>query len=312
MSDRRPLPPEPSGAVAYFGPAGTFTEMALDRLMDRVGWAVRERSAQSSPGDVVGAVRSGALEYGCVPMESSVEGAVPATMDALAAGDGVQILAETVLDIAFTVAAVPGRGRDDVQTIAAYPVAEGQTRESLRRLFPSATVVPSSSNAAAAADVAAGRADAALTTALAADNHGLVALAEDVADAADATTRFVLIGRPAPVPARTGRDRTAVILNLPDVPGSLVRAMSEFATRDIDLMRIESRPRRHSPGYHFFLDASGHIDDPLMGHALAGLHAFAEKVTFLGSWAAERATGAASPDHSDSLRWVEALRRGEH
>ncbi|MGJ0118506.1 prephenate dehydratase [Williamsia sp. MIQD14] len=312
MSDLRPLLPEPSGAVAYFGPAGTFTEMALDRLMDRVGWTDPERSTQSSPGDVIEAVRSGAASHGCVPMESSVEGAVPATMDALAAGDGVQILAETVLDIAFTVAAAPGRAGDDIATIAAYPVAEGQTRESLRRLFPSATVIPSSSNAAAAADVAAGRADAALTTALAARNHGLTALAENVADAADATTRFVLIGRPAPVPARTGRDRTAVILNLPDVPGSLVRAMSEFATRDIDLMRIESRPRRHSAGYHFFLDASGHIDDPLMGHGLAGLHAFAEKVTFLGSWPAERATGAASPDHSDSLRWVEALRRGEH
>ncbi|MBE7161250.1 MAG: prephenate dehydratase [Williamsia herbipolensis] len=305
-------------AVAYFGPAGTFTEMALDRLLADVVPGVdgldvpadAERLPQTSPRAVIEAVRSGAADFGCVPMESSVEGAVPATMDALATGAPVQIVAEVVIDIAFTVAARATLEPDTVTTIAAYPVAAGQTRESIERLFPAATVVPASSNAAAASDVAAGGADAALTTPIAARTHGLVPLAENVADAADATTRFVLLSRPVPVPTRTGDDRTSVIIDLPNVPGSLMRAMREFADREIDLTRIESRPRRTARGYFFFLDAVGHIDDAPMAQALAGLHAHAG-VSFLGSWPADRGNGEPPPDTRGSLAWVEGLREGK-
>lgn len=303
-------------AIAYFGPSGTFTEMALDRLLGQAVPAIGHpeiavdatRRSATSPPAVIELVRSGAVDFGCVPMESSVEGAVPATMDALVAGARVQIFAETVLDIAFTVAT--RADADSIGTIAAYPVAAGQTRESLDRLYPSARIIPAASNAAAAADVAEGRADAALTTALAAEMHGLTVVADGVADSADATTRFVLLGRPAPVPPRTGDDRTSVVLDLANEPGSLMRAMSEFAGRGIDLTRIESRPRRSERGYYFYLDASGHIDDAAMAEALAALHAYARTVTFLGSWPAARGNGAAPPDHSASLAWVESLRNG--
>ncbi len=305
-------------AIAYFGPSGTFTEMALDRLLARrdpaighipIDADVRRESATSPPA-VIEMVRSGAVDLGCVPMESSVEGAVPATMDALVAGPRVQIFAETVLDISFTVAAHSADA--SIATIAAYPVAAGQTRASLERLFPSARVVPAASNAAAAADVADGRADAALTTPLAAVMHSLTVVADCVADSTDATTRFVLLGRPAPAPPRTGDDRTSVILDLPNEPGSLMRAMSAFAGRGIDLTRIESRPRRRERGYYFYLDAAGHIDDLPMAEALAALHAYARTVTFLGSWPAEGANGAAPPDQRASLSWVEALRKGRN
>ena len=303
-------------AIAYFGPSGTFTEMALDRLLDEgvpahghpeIAADSIRRSA-SSPPAVIDLVRTGAVDFGCVPMESSVEGAVPATMDALVAGSRVQIFAETVLDIAFAVAT--RADTDAITTVAAYPVAAGQTRESLERLYPSARIIPAASNAAAAADVAQGRADAALTTALAARMHGLTVIPDGVADSADATTRFVLLGRPAPVPPRTGDDRTSVVLDLANEPGSLMRAMSEFAGRGIDLTRIESRPRRSERGYYFYLDAAGHIDDAAMTEALAALHAYARNVTFLGSWPAARGNGAAPPDHSTSQAWVESLRNG--
>lgn len=304
--------------VAFFGPSGTFTEMALDRLLADVVPTVAgldvpadaDRRPLPSPRTVIEAVRTGAADFGCVPVESSVEGAVPATMDALACGDPVQIVAEVVVDIAFTVAAREPLDADAVTTIAAYPVAAGQTRESLERLYPAATVVPAASNAAAASDVAAGGADAALTTPSAARTHGLVPLAEDVADAADATTRFVLLTRPVPVPTRTGADRTSVVLGLSNEPGSLMRAMREFADRGVDLTRLESRPRRNAHGYWFFLDAVGHIDDAPVAHALAGLRAHAS-VTFLGSWPADRAGGAPPPDIEASLAWVDGLRRGE-
>ena len=98
-----------------------------------------------SPVAVIESVRSGAADIGCVPVESSLEGSVPATMDALVPeteADRVQIFAETVLDIAFTIAAAQSVAAADVATIAAYPVAAGQVRASLAALFPNAEVVP--------------------------------------------------------------------------------------------------------------------------------------------------------------------------
>ncbi|MGW6033496.1 prephenate dehydratase [Gordonia terrae] len=317
--------------IAYFGPPGTFTEMALDAVLaahhdDTAGLDLSgeiERVAASSPAATIAMVRSGDAEYGCVPIESSLEGSVPATMDALvpstsdAAIGRVQAFAETVLDISFAIAAVTPLPPDEVRTIAAYPVASAQVRRRVGELFPNAQFVISSSNAAAAQDVAAGRADAAVTTGLAASLSGLVVLADGVADARDATTRFLLLGRPGVPLPRTGADRTSVILDLSNEPGSLMAAMNEFASRGIDLTRIESRPQRDEAQgrsiagrYRFFLDAVGHIDDAAVAEALAALHRRCERVVFLGSWPAVRTTGATPPDHTESLAWVDSMRRG--
>lgn len=317
--------------IAYFGPPGTFTEMALDAVLaahqpsaglDLTGEI--ERVAASSPAATIAMIRSGAADYGCVPIESSMEGSVPATMDALvpSAGDAghgrVQAFAETVLDISFAIAAVTPLPAAEVRTIAAYPVASAQVRRRVGELFPNAEFVISSSNAAAAQDVAAGTADAAVTTGLAARLSGLVVLADGVADAREATTRFLLLGKPGVPSPRTGADRTSVILDLSNEPGSLMAAMNEFASRGIDLTRIESRPQRDEAQgrsiagrYRFFLDAVGHIDDAAVAEALAALHRRCERVVFLGSWPAVRTTGSAPPDHTESLAWVDSMRRGD-
>ncbi|MCK0439113.1 prephenate dehydratase [Gordonia alkaliphila] len=305
---------------AYFGPAGTFTEMALNRLLER-GVTGDDEAVSTVPADspaaAVAMVRSGAADYACVPIESSLEGSVPATMDALVPPPGehrVQAYAEVTLDVAFTIAARETLAPDEVRTLAAYPVASAQVREQVAERFPNAAFVPASSNAGAAQDVAQGLADAAVTTQIAADLHGLVSLARDVADSPDAHTRFLLIGRPGPPTARTGADRTSVILDLTNEPGSLVTAMTEFSSRGVDLTRIESRPRRlgGSAQYRFFLDAAGHLDDAAVGEALRALHRGAERVVFLGSWPVDRNGAAGAPtDHAESLRWFAALEQGD-
>lgn len=306
-------------AFAYFGPAGTFTEMALNRLLQRGvvdGTESARTMAADSPAAAIAMVRSGAVDYACVPIESSLEGSVPATMDALVPPPGehrVQAYAEVTLDVAFTLAARESLDADQVRTLAAYPVAAAQVREQVAERFPHATFVPASSNAGAAQDVSQGLADAAVTTQIAADLHGLVSLARDVADSPDAHTRFLLVGRPGPPPARTGADRTSVILDLTNEPGSLVTAMTEFASRGVDLTRIESRPRRRggSGQYRFFLDAAGHLDDAAVGEALRALHRGAERVVYLGSWPVDRNGDATPPtDHAESLRWFAALEQG--
>lgn len=304
---------------AYFGPAGTFTEMALGQLMDRRVVATEGQvsaTPAASPAAAIAMVRSGEADYACVPIESSLEGSVPATMDALVPGADehrVQAYAEVTLDIAFTIAARGPIPADDVRTIAAYPVAAAQVRECVPELFPNAEFVPASSNSGAAQDVSLGKADAAVTTPIAADLHGLHPLAEGVADSDSAHTRFLLIGRAGRPTPRSGADRTSVIMDLSNRPGSLVEALTEFSSRGVDFTRIESRPRREgTPGqYRFFLDAAGHIDDAAVGEALRALHRTIERVVFLGSWPVDRNNGASSPvDHSDSVRWFTALTEG--
>ena len=138
-----------------------------------------------------------------------------------------------------------------------------------------------------------------------------------MSDAVDATTRFLLVGRPVSPPPRTGTDRTAVILELPNEPGSLMSAMNQFASRGIDLTRIESRPRRDpatgesNPGqYRFFLDAVGHIDDDAVAEALQALFREADRIVYLGSWTARGVIGSPPPDQAASSEWVSAMRRG--
>ncbi|NGP07199.1 prephenate dehydratase [Rhodococcus sp. 14C212] len=298
--------------IAYFGPTGTFTEMALARFEGAGAFdGPVERVSAASPPAALQLVRDGAVDGAVVPIESSVEGSVPPTMDALAVGPRLQIVAETELDVAFTVVARPGITLDEVRTVHAYPVAAAQVRQWIADHMPKADVVAASSNAGAAEDVAAGKADAGVSTALAGQRLGLPVLADGVADHAGARTRFVLATRPAPTPARTGVDRTSVILQLPNEPGSLVRAMTEFATRGIDLTRIESRPTRQEYGTYFFhLDCVGHIDDALVAEALKALHRFAQ-VRFLGSWAAVSQHGVAPVSDEEDAQWLQRLRRGE-
>lgn len=285
--------------------------MALAQL-ERAGVfdGVVERVVAPSQAGALEAVRSGDVDGAVVPIESSVEGAINPTLDALAIGQRLQIMAETELDVAFTIVARAGTSLADVRTLAAYPIAEAQVRRWIERNLPEVRIYPSASNAAAAQDVLDGRADAGLSTALAAERLGLVSLADGVADHEDAVTRFVLVTLPGIPPAPTGADRTSVVLMLPNTPGSLMRAFGEFSNRGIDLTMIESRPTRMAVGeYRFYIDCVGHIDDEAVAEALKALHRVAD-VRFLGSWPAVSGSGTPPPSHEESTSWLADVRKG--
>lgn len=308
--------------IAYLGPEGTFSEAALRAIVDGglipVGCG-SERSASGtitplatdSTAAALAAVRTGEADFACVPIENSIDGSVIPTLDSLADGSAVQIYAELTLEVSFSIAVRPGTEGADVRTVAAFPVAAAQVKRWLSRNLPDARVVPANSNAAAAADVAAGRADAAVTTALAAQRYGLDPLAADVVDEPNARTRFVLVGCPGPPPKVTGADRTSVVLRLDNTPGALVAAMTELSMRDIDLTRIESRPTRTELGtYQFFLDFVGHIDDALVAEALRALHRRCADVRYLGSWPTGDVVGAVPPRLDEAATWLDRLRKG--
>jgi prephenate dehydratase len=304
--------------IAFLGPEGTFTEAALLKLSARglvPGNAAPDGITPiptESPPAALAAVRSGDADYACVPIENSIEGTVLPTLDDLAIGTPLQIFAELTLDVSFTIVVRRGTPAADVVTVAAFPMAAAQVRHWLAAHLPNAQMVPANSNAAAAHDVSHGRADAGVSTALAAERYGLTVLAADVVDEPNARTRFVLAGQPGPPPNRTGADRTSVVLRLDNVPGALVSAMTEFAIRDIDLTRIESRPTRTELGtYIFFLDCVGHIDDDAVAEALKALHRRCTDVRYLGSWPTGAGAGAAPPRLDEASRWLSQLRKGK-
>ncbi len=300
--------------IAYLGPEGTFTEAALLKMtaagvVPSAG-ELQPEPAESTPA-ALEAVRSGAAEFACVPIENSIEGSVLPTLDSLAGGPPLQIYAELTLEVSFSIVVRPGVVPEQVHSVAAFPVAAAQVRRWLAAHLPGAAVVPANSNAAAALDVVAGRADAGVSTALAAQRYGLSELAGDVVDEPNARTRFVLVGRPGPPPGRTGADRTSVVLRIDSAPGALVSAMNEFGIRDIDLTRIESRPTRTGLGtYVFFLDCVGHIDDSAVAEALKALYRRCADVRYLGSWPTGAAAGAVPPQLDDADRWLTRLRDG--
>lgn len=294
--------------VSYLGPAGTFTEAACRQLVDPGA----ELVPAATPPAALALVRDGVVDAACVPIENSVEGSVPPTLDALASGSRLQVVAETELEISFSVLVRPGTAAADVRTVRTHPHAAAQVQGWLQEHLPWAELQVGGSTAAAAHEVQQGVADAAVATALVGHELGLQALAEGVADVAGARTRFVLVVPPCPPPPRTGADRTSVVLTLDNTPGALVQAMTELGLRGIDLTRIESRPTRTAMGtYRFYLDWVGHVEDPVVAEALAALHRRCTDLRFLGSWpAAVPDPGSPPPPPGDAARWVSSMRTG--
>jgi prephenate dehydratase len=308
-------PRTPPTRFAYLGPEGTFAEAALSSA---VASSEGARYPQPSVPAALAAVRSGDADAALVPMENSVEGSVPATMDGLADGDPLMITREVFLDVQFVLAVRPGTELAAIRSVASHPHALAQTTGRLTELLPALTPLPVSSTAGAAEAVAAGEYDAAVCAPIAAEHYGLVPLVADLADRPGAVTRFVLVEPAGPVPAPTGNDKTSLVAVVGDRTGALLELLSEFAVRGISLTRIESRPTRQRLGvYSFSLDCEGHIADARVGEALAALHRVCDDVRFLGSYA--RADGrenkpvpptAADRAFAEAGDWLAALRAG--
>lgn len=305
--------------VTYLGPAGTFTEAALLDIAAHGGTLsggaeALEAIPMVSPAAALSAVRHGEAEYACVAVENSVDGPVTPTFDALTAGPELQIYQETEVDVVFSILVRPGMKVKDVKTFSTHAVAHPQVRQWLDMNLPEVEVFYASSNGAAAEKVAAGEVDACAAPARAGELNDLEALAEEVADVRGARTRFILVGKPGPLPERTGTDRTSVSFTLPNAPGTLMDAMNEFAGRGVNLTRIESRPTRTMMGtYRFHIDVLGHLSDPPVGEAIAALHRKTEDLRFLGSWPAYSVSpvDAPPPDVTESLDWVAGLAEGK-
>jgi prephenate dehydratase len=303
--------------IAYLGPRGTFTEMAARQLPAAEG---AELLPMASVADVLDAVLHGEADRAVVPIENSIEGGVSATSDALATTSGVQIFGEYLVPVTFDLLVRPGTALGDVRSVLTHPVAYAQSRQWLQRELGAHSHVPAASTAAAASSLATGAAaDAVIAAPGVAEIYGLEVLAQDIGQNRDAQTRFVEVGLTAEPPAKTGFDKTSVVVELPDDrPGGLLEMLEQFAARGVNLSRIESRPIGDRFGrYRFNIDAEGHVEDEAIAEALMGLHRFSPKVIYLGSYPrADKNQSVHLGNNSDSdyqsaKNWLDGLRRGK-
>ncbi|MBT8160812.1 MULTISPECIES: prephenate dehydratase [Arthrobacter] len=299
----------------FLGPEGTFTEAALLQVP---GAAEANRVPCSNVNTALERVRQGRADAAMVPIENSVEGGVTATLDAIATGTELRIIREALVPITFVLVARPGVKITDIRRVSTHGHAWAQCRLWVDENIPNAEYVPGSSTAAAAVGLLEDGAhyEAAICSPLvAAERPGLNALAENIGDNPGAVTRFVLVSRPGALPERSGADKTTVVVPLPeDRPGALMEILDQFASRGVNLSRIESRPTGQYLGHYFFsIDADGHASDARVADALAGLHRISPATRFLGSYArADQQKAVVSPHTSDAAfasahAWVRSI-----
>ena len=270
--------------VAFLGPAGTFTEEAL--LASAPQGA--EPVAYPTVYDTVMAVHEGATDRALVPIENSLEGGVAATLDALATeASDVRIVSEHIHPIHHCLIARRELDLADVTRVISHPQAMSQCAALLRGELAGAERVSSVSTAEAARAVAESDEPwAALSSRLAAELYDCVVLRANAEDSDDNETRFVWLA-PAADASGEGADKTSIVFwgFNDESPGALVNVLRELSDREINLTRIESRPRRVGLGhYMFFADLDGDADEPRVAEALAALAARVEELRVLGSY----------------------------
>jgi prephenate dehydratase len=276
--------------VGYLGPAGTFSHEALMPAAEAGGYELVPLPTLHA---TVLAVHEGEVDRALVPIENAHEGSVNPTLDALAfATDDVEIVGELRHPVHHCLVARSPLPLERIRTVVSHPQASAQSARFLREALPGAAIVAAASTAEAVRQLAEfehERGAAALGTALAARLYGCVVLREHVEDDPANETRFVWIARAGTAVPDGGRFKTALVFWGAGSagPGWLVRCLSEFATRGVNLVRIESRPRRQRLGeYMFFLDLEGGAAEPPVAGAIEGLRAHADVVRVLGSFPA--------------------------
>jgi prephenate dehydratase len=281
--------------AGYLGPEGTFTHEAL---IGMAGGGDLELVPMPTIYDTVMAVHSGLVERALIPIENSLEGSVNATLDALAMEtEDVRILGEVVRPIEHCLIARRPIDLAVIETVVSHPQASAQCARFIRTRLPRAQVLSGSSTAEAVRIVADHEGPwAALGTRTAADRYRCEVLRAGVEDVADNETRFAWLGRTGATSGGAGSAgsasgpwKTAIVFwgVGSEEPGWLVGCLAEFADREVNLTRIESRPRKQGLGrYMFFLDIEGRDIEPQLAEALDGLRARVEVLRVLGSFPA--------------------------
>lgn len=271
--------------VAFQGVAGAYSEEAVRQYFG----AGVETVACPTLEAMFPEVESGRADYAMLPVENAVAGAVAGAYELLLERD-LRINAEVILRVRHMLLAVPGTQRSQVRRVRSHPQALAQCQRYLDRYGLQAE--PAFDTAGSARDLARSTVEsnpetdvAVIAGGLAAELYGLEVLDRGIEDFPFNYTRFFVMGTEDP--PRSQRPKTSIVFSTRHSPGALYKCIGEFSTRNINLTKIESRPRLNQPWrYTFYLDFEGHCQDLAAEAALMGLLRHASFVKLLGSYPA--------------------------
>ncbi|MDA8164596.1 MAG: prephenate dehydratase [Desulfobacteraceae bacterium] len=272
--------------VAYLGPEATFSHLAGVKYF---GQTATFRPIETIE-DIFIEVERGRVEYGIVPVENSIEGAVTPTLDAFMKYP-VKICGEELLKISHHLLNQTGR-LEDIKQVASHPQPLAQCREWLKKNLPGVPLHAVFSTAVASQMAAKDPSVAAIASSLAVKTYRLETVVRGIEDYGGNTTRFLLIGQHSP--SASGRDKTSLLVGLLDRPGALNETLSILAERRINLTRVESRPVKGGMAwtYLFFIDMLGHIEDENIREACDRLKESSSFFAWLGSYPQSQEVGS--------------------
>ena len=265
--------------ISFQGVAGAYSEEAV-----RQYFADAEVVPCRTFEGIFAAVEQGEADYGMLPIENSLAGSVIQAYELLMEHD-LRVRAEAILRVRHNLLAAPGTEMADLKRVKSHPQALAQCERYLARRGLEA--VPHFDTAGSARDLAESPepGTGVIASALAAELYGLEILESGIEDLRFNYTRFFVLGLEDP--PRAQRSKTSLIFTTRHQPGALYDSLGEFARRNINLLKIESRPRRNRPWqYLFYLDFEGHWQDPECETALMGLLRRSSFVKLLGSYPA--------------------------
>ena len=267
--------------IAFLGPRATFGHQAA---LQKFGSASEYVPTPTNP-DIITEVERGNADFGVIPIENSSTGPVLESQDRMLQ-TRLQICDEVILPISLCLHSKSPI--DEVKNVYSHIQAIGQSRQWVAQNLPGRNVVPLPSNGLAAERASQEPGAAAIAPRLASEVYGLTILAENIQDSANNYTRFWVVG-PKMSEHPTGNDKTAIVFSIHDRAGTLRDVAEVFASRNISLSSIQSRPARNlDPGrtwdYVFFFELRGHASEPHVQEALAALEQYTMFVKVLGSW----------------------------
>lgn len=270
--------------IAYLGPEATNSHQAALR---KFGASVSYHPFATFA-DIFTAVDKGEADYGIVPIENSTEGSVRDSLDQFIASE-LKIISQLYSEISYCL--ISNQPLERITKVYSKDQSLAQCRLWLRRHLPHAQSIEVASTARAVQIARDEEGAAAVANELAAGFYGVPIVEKNIHDQSNNTTRFFVIGKTPSGAVGNGRDLSSFLIFLGDEAGShsgsLLKMLQPLAARGINLSKIESRPSRKRPwDYYFFIDVTGHYDDPNMKEAVAELQKFCPLVKWLGSYPA--------------------------
>ncbi|MCF6286904.1 MAG: prephenate dehydratase [Candidatus Hydrogenedentes bacterium] len=268
-------------SVAFLGPRDTFSHMAAVEVF---GGSAKYHPFPSFA-DIFTEVERGRIDYGIVPVESSMGGSVSDTQDRFISSD-LKIINEMMLHITQNL--LSNTTLDGIKRVYSKDNALLQCRGWLRANVPTAELIETSSTAEAARRATNEDGAAAIASKMAASTYNLNLLAERIEDAPHNFTRFLVLGRQIVKPS--GDDKTSLMVSIKDKPGALYSLLTPFSEDDIPLPLIDSRPsQKKAWEYVFFIDLLCHVDDDRVRTVLDHLEEQVHSLKVLGSFPRARA-----------------------